>query len=434
MDFTDKKIAIAGYGVEGKSTYDYLKRVGVSDSQITIADQKERSDLPDVATVFGPDSFEKLTDYDVVFRSPSVRPSSIKTNGRVWSLTNEFFAKCKSKNIIGVTGTNGKGTTSALLDEILRTAGKNTHLVGNIGVAALDRLENIAEEDIVIYELSSFQLWDIEFSPRIAIVLMITQDHLDKHSDMQEYVEAKAQITAKQKAQDILIYHGHNGYSRQIADSTLAESQPYLIDPGAHVEQDKIYIDEQLICSIDQIGLSGVHNIENVCAAVTAAWNITNDAEAIQRAVQSFKGLPHRMEYVRTVDGVEYYNDSNSSVAIATQAALDSFTGKKRILVFGGYDKGLDVSSALSSLTQRDHVVLIGQTGSSFMNILRSRGVNFTNLGQEHTMQQIVAKCAEVAEPGSVVLFSPAHPSYDMFDNLYQRGDQFREAVNSLSN
>lgn len=434
IDFTGKTIAIAGYGKEGRSAHAYLLKLGVDSDQITICDQKDNSNIPsDVASIVGEDTYTRLDGFDVVFRSPSIRPDAIQTDGVIWSVTNEFFTRCPAK-IVGVTGTNGKGTTCALLTEILRAAGKQVHLVGNIGTPALDVLDEISGEDIVVYELSSFQLWDLQRSPQLAVVLMITEDHLDKHIDMTEYVGAKAVIAKYQSADDTIIYNGDNDYSGVIAETSLASRVPYLSAPGAEVRDDQVVIEETMICSTEDIGLSGIHNRENVCAAVTAAWQFTQDVSAIRSGVTSFRGLPHRMELVATVCGVAYYNDSNSSVALATKAALDSFTGQKRILIFGGYDKGLDVRSALTPLTEQDHVVLIGQTGTSFEAQLDEMGVPFTNLGSEITMADIVSAARDIAAGEGVVLLSPAHPSYDMFDNLYQRGDLFREAVKSLSN
>lgn len=425
------KIAIAGFGVEGRASYEYYSRLG---ADITIVDEKEKIEgIPEgVKTLLGEGVFEKLHEYDLVIRSPQINPARIVTHGKIWSATNEFFEKCPAP-IIGVTGTKGKGTTSTLIADILRNTGKEVHLVGNIGVPALDVIQDIAEEDIVVFELSSFQLWDIERSPQTAVVLMIEPDHMDVHASMDEYVNAKRNITYHQTEDDLLVHHPTNTFVKDIVESSVAQKKAYLTPQGAHIEADSIKIANKIVCQTNEVGLLGTHNLENICAAITASWHYTQDVEAIKKAVVSFKGLPHRLEFVREVNGVKFYNDSFSTGPGATLAALRSFN-EPLILLLGGSDKGIDLSKLVNAFNPEKHtIVLIGSSSKKLEKKLTSKGFNrFINLGDLKSMSEIVKKVNENSGDTKIVLLSPAHASFDMFKNVYDRGDQFKKAVSLL--
>ena len=431
------KIAIAGYGQEGESSYNYYAMQ--DEHQITIVDENQPSrELPsDVPTIIGHGAFGALQGFDIVIRSPGIAPSKIVTDGKVWSSTNEFFEKCPA-DIIGVTGTKGKGTTASLIASIFEAAGKTTWLVGNIGVPALDTLEHIGPEDIVVFEMSSFQLWDIERSPHTAVVLLIEPDHLNVHADMEDYVNAKGHIRAFQKDDDICIYHPTNHYSRQIAlSNSSGKSLRYGVpDDGGVYERDGQFIQKgEVICSLDALQLIGQHNVENACAAITVARSYGLSIGAIEDGLRNFKGLPHRLELVRNYSGVEYYNDSFSSAPPATVAAVKSFA-QPEILIVGGIDKGGDFSILIETLKQQPNikeVVLIGQTRQNLHAQMQTAGVpgRLTILDAQ-TMPEIVAYCAQTAQPGDVVILTPGSASFDMFKDFYDRGDQFRNNVNAL--
>ena len=226
------KIAIAGYGVEGKVNYDYFSKLG----DVTIVDEKaSKDDLPDGAlNLLGEGVFEQLQGFDMVVRTAGLAPNKIKTDGKIWSATNEFFARCPAP-IIGVTGTKGKGTTSTLIAEILRAAGKTIHLVGNIGTPALSVLSRISPSDIVVYELSSFQLWDLERSPQVGVVVHIEEDHLDVHENFEDYIAAKGNIARRQGINDRLIYNVSNNWASEIAELSVGQRIPYPTERTAHV-------------------------------------------------------------------------------------------------------------------------------------------------------------------------------------------------------
>ncbi len=428
------KVAIAGYGQEGESNYHYWSKLG---ADITIFDEKQETlrPIPDsVPTQLGPDVFNDLNGYDLVVRTAGLNPNHITTDGKIWSSTNEFFAQCPAP-IIGVTGTKGKGTTCSLIAEILKSAGKTVHLLGNIGTPALNILPSISKDDIVVFELSSFQLWDLEKSPETAVVLMIEADHLNVHADMEDYVTAKAQIGAFQTEKDLLVYHPRNKFSAQIAALSPAQKRQFMSDEGANVVDGKIQIDGIAICSSSEVGLLGAHNLENICAAITASWKYTQDVAAIKLAVSSFKGLPHRLEFVREVDGVKFYNDSFSSAAGATIAAIKSFT-QPTILICGGYDKGIDFDELTTAIAHAQNikaVILIGMVRHTLAEQLTEKDFTHYTVVDSENFKDSIELAQDKAVMGDVVLLSPGTSSFDMFKNFYDRGDQFKQIVGALS-
>lgn len=430
------RIAIAGYGVEGWSNYEYFRRVA-PDSDVVIVDERTQLDgVPEGAqTLLGAGVFGQLDDFELVVRTAGLAPRKIATDGRVWSATNEFFAKCPA-TIIGVTGTKGKGTTCSLIASILRAAGKTVHLVGNIGVPALDILHDIQPDDIVVYELSSFQLWDLEKSPQVAVVLMIEPDHLEVHRDFEEYVAAKANITRQQTATDTVIYHPTNEFAEAIAAMSQGRKQRYdaAEDEAVCVKNDMFFTGEHAICGVDTLHIAGVHNRENACAAISAARVVAPEVTdgQVAEGLAAFHGLPHRLQFVREVGGVTYYDDSIATTPGSAIAALQSFD-RPKIIILGGYDKGANYTEVVEQAKEVDaRVIAIGQTGRTVYELCRERGVRVELL--EHVdMRTIVEKAHEQARSGDIVILSPASASFDMFKNAKDRGEQFVAAVEALS-
>jgi UDP-N-acetylmuramoylalanine--D-glutamate ligase len=426
------KIAIAGYGIEGKTNYEYWSKD--PDNEITIVDESETPTfaLPEsVSTILGPDAFSKLDGFDLVIRTAGLAPRKISTDGKIWSATNEFFARCPAP-IIGITGSKGKGTTSSLVASILEAAGRRVWLVGNIGLASLDVLDQIKSDDIVVYELSSFQLWDIEKSPHVAVVLMIEQDHLDVHKDMEEYVAAKSNITRFQTADDLVVFHGGNQYSRQIGEASAARKIAFPEQGSAHVSEDKFYYAEQELCSVDSLKIAGPHNVDNATAAINAIWEYTQDPTVIEAGLSNFKGLPHRLSFVRNVNGVDYYDDSIATTPGSAIAALRAFD-RPKVIILGGSSKGSDFSGLADELTRHDaQAILIGEEAERIAEALRSTGFESFEIIQDATADKFVRRASELAQPGSVVLLSPSAASFGLFKNYADRGEQFCAAVNSL--
>jgi UDP-N-acetylmuramoylalanine--D-glutamate ligase len=424
------KVAIIGYGVEGRAAHKYWSAKG---ADITVRDQKELKGLAPGATVkTGDDYLSGLDAYDLVVRTASVKPWLIDTKAPVTTVVKEFVEHCPAR-IIGVTGTKGKGTTSTLIARILGEAAWRTWLGGNIGTAPLEFVGKVRANHIVILELSSFQLMDLDISPHIAVSLMIEPEHMDWHRNLREYVAAKGNIFWHQRPEDVAVYNAHNDYSTQIAQLSPGTKIPYLEAPGAQVVGDRIVIDGVEICQTDEVGLLGPHNLENICAAITATWQLVEqNPEPARRAVKAFTGLEHRLELVRELGRVRYYDDSFSTTPDTAVAALKSFDVPK-VIILGGSDKKSDYTAlgrAVKSSNVR-YAVLVGQMAGKIKTALEAAGFSKIIMGPSR-MPEIVSSARALAEPGDVILLSPACASFDLFDNYKDRGEQFQAAVKGL--
>lgn len=436
-------IAIIGFAREGQAAYEYWNKAG---NTLTICDRNEAVALPDGAAFqLGEKYLSNLSQFEMIVRTAGLHPRLIQEANpdnpdildKVTTSVNEFLRACPTRNIIGVTGTKGKGTTSVLIAKMLDTAGLRTHLGGNIGIAPLKLLRNrIEPTDWVVLELSSFQLLDIKSSPHIAVCVMMTEEHLNWHEDYSEYVTAKQQLFRWQNPDDIAIYFGPDTESKAIASASSGTLIPYMQVPGAEVLHDeKIVIDGQIICKTDEIKLLGKHNWQNICAAATAVWQVTHDISSIRRAIINMEALPHRMEPVREVNGVRYYNDSFASAPGSAVAALDAVEGTK-VLITGGMDKGLDLTELANAISSHNEslrkVLIIGQIASRLAKTLQKHGYTNYEILSGVTMPDIVKYAASAAQVGDHVLFSPGTSSFDMFKDFEDRGNQFKEAVTAL--
>ncbi len=445
-------IALLGYGEQGRSAYEYWSN---EDNTITICDRDEDLKIPDDAkSKLGSDYLNNLDEYDLLIRTPALHPREIVVNNpenpnildKVTTVTNEFFKVCKAP-IIGVTGTKGKGTTSTLITRILEAAGNTVHLGGNIGIPPLDLLKNdIKESDIVVLELANFQLIDLVHSPHIGVCLMITEEHLNWHKDLYEYTTAKRQMFVSQTHEDLAIYNALNIYSEEIATASISSQKMTYevpdegVDPqfqdGVYVEGSHIKLRGKTVCSIHDVKLLGRHNLQNVCAAIAATWEIIDrDSHPIKEALKDFTGLPNRLEPVRTLEKVTYYNDSFASAPGALMAALDAIEQPK-VLIVGGYDRFLDLTDLTTSFTKHEKdirkVLLIGASAKRVAEACEA--VNFTNfeISEAATMKTIVKTATKLTKEGDAVILSPGFASFDMFKNFEDRGNQYRKSVEAL--
>ncbi len=433
-------IAILGFGNQGLSAYKYWSNQG---HNITICDKDESLELPEGAIAkLGKTYLNDLDEFHLLVRSPSIHSTQIaETNGltilsKVTTVTNEFFRVCPTKNIIGITGTKGKGTTSTLVTKMLEAAGKRVHLGGNIGTPPLDLLaENIRPEDWIVLELANFQLLDLKDSPHIAVCLMVESEHQDWHGGMENYISAKQQLFIHQLREDIAIHYDSNEYSRLVASLSAAKHIPYMMSPGAEVIDNNIKIEDQFICSVNEIKLLGKHNWQNICAAVTTVWQVEQNIDAIRTIAITLENLPYRIEMRREVNGIKFYNDSFSSAPPAAEAAIEAVPEKK-VMILGGYDRGLNLEKLADTLNQNtddiQKVVIIGAVANRLKEVLDSKG--FTNYVCETSkdMAVIVRSAMEFARPGDAVVLSPGFASFDMFKNFEVRGLHFNKVVAEL--
>ena len=429
-------IAVLGGGVEGTAVKKYFTEKG---EHVQVFDNFKDEDI---------ESF-KLEDYDKVFRSPSVHPLDENWT----SMTNYFFDNCKAK-IIGVTGTKGKGTTCSFITAILTEIIKNSEwpsrkvwLVGNIGNPSIEALDKIAEDDIVVFEMSSFQLWDLKKSPNVAVVLRVEEDHLDRHYSLEDYHNAKANIVKFQTPEDYCIYYSKNENSERIGNMSKGTKSTY---PIARTEK----VDEIL----NSLKIPGEHNQENLEAALSAVAaffkkdvnSLLNEKfDDVKTAVENFRGLPHRIEFVRNLNGVDYYDDNYSSAFPATDVAIRTFEDRPTLLIAGGKDRHLDLTPMKRRIFDSKNikkVFLIGEIKEKLAeNEYPEKYELFETLEDAvNSAKELAEKiandtnsnydlCLPVQNPVSpVVLMSPGAASFDMFKNFEDRGQKYKEIVNNL--
>ena len=428
-------VAIVGFALEGQSAYNYWQAKG---ADITICDQNSALDVPAGAhTQLGPDYLANLGRFDVVMRSAGINPSVIlaKNPGiehKITTVIDEFLRVCPTKNVIGITGTKGKGTTSTLTAQMLEAAGLQVFLGGNIGVSPFDFLDKLTPDSWVVLELSSFQLNDVKHSPHIAVCLMVVPEHLNWHADMDDYIQAKSQLFAHQQPDDIAIYFAESPVSHQIASNSPGKKITYYAAPGAYVEDSKIVIDNHELCDVSELKLLGKHNWQNACAAATAAWQAVQSPDAIRKVLTTFTGLPHRLEVVRTLDDVTYYDDSFGTTPETAIVAMEAFEEPK-VVILGGADKGASYDGLAQAVARNNvrHVVVIGTTAPKIIAALRAAGYDAITPGGT-TMSEIVEAARAAAEPGDIVLLSTGCASFGLFHDYKDRGNQFKQVVLDL--
>jgi len=431
-------VAIVGFGIEGRAAFTYWSQLG---AHITVCDQDPQKQVPDGADrQLGDDYLKNLDRFDVVFRTNGINPDTILQENpgvadKMTTSVNEFLRVSPTKHIIGVTGTKGKGTTSTLIAKMLEAAGEDVYLGGNIGISAFDLLPKVTANSWVVLELSSFQLADLKRSPAIAVCLMVVPEHLNWHGDLDTYILAKAHLFEHQSPTDLAIYFAKNDISRRIAGYSSAFKIPYFAEPGAHVEDNAIVISGQHICDTDELKLLGEHNWQNVCAALTVVWQVTQNVGAIRSVLTTFAGLPHRLEFIREANGIKYYNDSFAATPDAAMAAMDAIKEPK-VIIMGGFDRNLPLEHlAKAAVEHNDDIRKIIAIGASNKRLVEEFGkAGFSNYFVENakTMPEVIAAANTFAQKGDAIMLSPGFSSFDMFKNFEDRGEQFRAVVEKL--
>ncbi len=399
-----KRILILGYGKEGKSTEKVL-RAKLKDPEIVIADQAD-----------GPDYLSKQKDCDIVIKTPGIPLRDITAPHT--SATNLFFGNI-SNQVIGVTGSKGKSTTSSLIYAILQEAGVKSRLIGNIGKPALDvLLEDIDPEEIFIMELSSYQLEDINYSPHISVITSIFHEHLDHHGSFEAYFEAKARILDKAKADDFYVFNPAYPELAELASRTQARAVPFI---------------DALPFDASRIKLEGAHNQENIRGALTVAGLLGVPEDVSRSAVEKFQPLPHRLTFVGQFKGIKFYDDAIATAPEPTIFAIQTLKDVDTIFL-GGTDRGYDFSGLARAIGNSGirNVVLFPDTGKRIEQALQKFGDEDLDILHTSSMQEAVEFAYAKTEPGKVCLLSTASPSYSLWKNFEEKGDEFVKLVKEL--
>jgi UDP-N-acetylmuramoylalanine--D-glutamate ligase len=447
MDLKGKKVLVVGLGKSGLAAALFLRRQG---AQVTVSDVRSAEalakDIPalleeGINVEAGGHGLLTFRRQDLIVVSPGVpmdTPELVQTRGFGRPIIGELelAARYLKGNVLAITGSNGKTTTTTLVGEILEHAGMETLVGGNIGVPVIELIEPSTEMSWSVLEVSSFQLESTEeFRPKIAVILNITPDHLDRHGTFENYALAKERIFAAQTPDDFVVLNADN--ARAAAAAERAKSKVYwfsldrTVPQGAWVQEGQVVFRAskdaavETILPLKSIPLKGEHNVENVLAAVVAARLAGASAAAVREAVEKFKAVEHRLEYVSTINGVEFYNDSKATNVDATAKAIEAFSGGIH-LILGGKDKNSDYTQLSQLLRERVRAVYtIGSAAAKIESHLR--GV--ISLRSCETLAKAVSAAASTARPGEIVLLAPACSSFDQFDSYEHRGRVFKQLV-----
>jgi UDP-N-acetylmuramoylalanine--D-glutamate ligase len=457
MELKDKRVLVVGLGKSGVASALFLKAHG---ARVTVSDTKSgdelRNEIPalldhGITVETGGHGERTFREQDLIVVSPGV-PVDAPMLAQARSLAEavigeiELAARFLPGPIVAITGSNGKTTTTTLTGEILAAGGLPTLVGGNIGTPAISLAERATPETAIVLEVSSFQLETIQtFHPKVAVVLNVTPDHLDRHQTFEAYVDAKARIFENQTDSDFAVLNADDPTCVSMAARTRAQvfwfSRQKEVKQGAWVREGKILFrdgasfqkdHQREIMLVSEIPLKGAHNLENVLAAVCAGALLGCAPEKIRQAVRDFKAVEHRLEFVATIRGVDYYNDSKATNVDATIKALESFPANIH-LILGGKDKGSDYSVLNDLLRQRvKRVYTIGAAAAKIESQIASSKGGGVEVVHAETLENALRKANAVAEAGDVVLLAPACASFDQFKNYEQRGQVFKEIVRGL--
>ena len=444
-----KKVAVVGIGVSNIPLIRFLVKLG---AKVTAFDKKSREELGEVADEFdslsvtlelGEGYLDRLTGFEVVFKTPSMRIDCealvrVKEEGAyITSEMEEFVKYCKGK-IFGVTGSDGKTTTTTIISKILIEAGYKTWVGGNIGTPLFANVEEIEAEDKVILELSSFQLMTMNAPIDVAVVTNLAPNHLDMHKDMEEYINAKKNIFLYQDKSGVLILNRENDITHGFANEANGEVREFSskrkTEKGAYFKDNILYVDDKEVCAKEDVLIRGIHNIENYLAAFLATKDEVS-IEVMKKVAKTFGGVEHRCEFIKELNGVKYYNDSIASSPTRTLAGLVAFE-RKVILIAGGYDKHIPFEPlAEEGYPYIKELILLGATKDSikkaFDKLKIEKGIEVPIILVE-SLEEAVLKAKNIAEDGDIVTLSPACASFDMFPNFVVRGNKFKEIVKNL--
>jgi UDP-N-acetylmuramoylalanine--D-glutamate ligase len=442
-ELADQSILILGFGTEGQATYEFLRKRW-PDKPLSIADRRKIDEFPNelakkllddaaLSLNFGPRYLDSADGYNskVIIKTPGIPASTdailraCKAGCKLTSHSQIFLSNYPREKVIGITGTKGKSTTTALCHHILRCAGIPAELVGNIGHPPLARIDLVSKDTYFVHEFSSHQLAEIETSPHIAVLLNIVPEHLDYYGNFEQYVAAKENITKFQTPNDFLIFAEDYPIPTAIASRSKASLKPFR-------STDRI----DHILDPSEIPLAGKFNVQNVMAAVAAATLCGANPEATREAVRTFQALPHRLERVGTYNDITFYDDSIATVPDATLAALEALGSEVQTLLLGGHERNLDFKYFGENLPPTiKTLIFFPPTGIRIWKAIETHSKN-SSLPEAFfvgDMEQAVKIAYERTEPGKICLLSPASPSFGTFKDYRERGDLFKAFVKRIS-
>ncbi|MBU3192152.1 UDP-N-acetylmuramoyl-L-alanine--D-glutamate ligase [Clostridium bowmanii] len=444
-----KSVGVVGIGVSNIPLIHFLVKLKAS---VTAFDRKSYSLLGQVATEFekngvklilGDDYLDDLAGFDVIFKTPSIRidnPALLKAKEAGTYITSEmeeFIKYCPAKTF-GVTGSDGKTTTTTIIYNILKKEGYKTWVGGNIGTPLFANIEEISSDDKVVLELSSFQLMTMNVSTDVAVVTNLSPNHLDIHKDMEEYIDAKKNIFKYQSKDGLIVLNRDNALTYKLRQQAKGKVRCFSLikklEDGAYFQNNELFIMNKVVCNRDEIKLKGMHNVGNMLTAFCATQDEVSVA-SMREVATTFTGVPHRGEFVREVDGVKYYNDSIASSPTRTIASIKAFE-KPVILIAGGYDKQIPFEPlAEEGYLNIKILILVGTTKYKikevFESLLKEKKISLEIILAED-FNEAIYKAKEVSRPGDIVTLSPACASFDMFENFEVRGNKFKEIVMEL--
>lgn len=442
--FENKKVLVLGLAKSGEAAARLLDKLGAI---VTVNDGKPFEENPTaqalleegIRVICGSHPLELLDeDFALLVKNPGIRydnPMVEKAFQRgipVWTEV-ELAYLISEAPIIGITGSNGKTTTTTMIAAVLNKGQISAKLCGNIGFPASSIAQEVTEKDVLVMELSSFQLMGTEaFRPHIAVITNLMPTHIDYHGSFKEYVAAKWRIQEQMTADDFVILNMNQEIAASLAEQTKAQVIPFSTQErvdGAYLLDDQLYFKGEYVMAANEIGVPGSHNVENALATIAVAKIMGVDNQAIREVLSTFGGVKHRLQHAGQIEGVTFYNDSKSTNILATQKALSGFENSKVILIAGGLDRGNEFDELVPDLVGLKHMVILGESAPRVKRAAKKAGVPYTDA---QDVADAAKKAYQLAGLGDTVLLSPANASWDMYANFEVRGDSFLKTIEEL--
>ena len=452
MNLSGKRVLVLGLGITGISIVKTLDELG---AKVVVSDNKTREQLENILKEIGHIPIEpyfngedfSYSNIDLIVKSPGISPTSyyvekgVRKNIEIITDLELAYRYFNRKNLIAITGSNGKTTSTVLVGEIFKNAAYNTHVVGNIGTAILDKICESDMDDIFIIESSSFQLEHTEnFRPKVSLITNISEDHIDWHGSYENYIKSKFKVFANQKQEDYLILNYDDEILRQLEGEIVPKiiwfSTKEELNEGIYVNSGEIVVKcngfENFTMSIENIKIKGKHNLENILGSIAIALTYNIASKIIIKSIENYNGLEHRLEFVRKIKDVSFFNDSKATNVLSSIKAIEAID-PPIVLIAGGYNKNSNYKEYVKSFKSKvNKLILIGETKEAIESEAIKIGFPHDSIYLVNTMEEAIKLAYEKAQPGDNVLLSPASASWDQYKNFEERGNDFKKFVYSL--